>query len=226
MAGCNINAKGLTLREVSKKIKKAVEKGEKVIIKNAKHIHGICSGLEKGNIVIKGNCGDYVGSVNSGATITVDGNVGNFVADNMTGGKVTINGNSGCGAGQYCYSGLVLIKGDAGDFSGTMNKGAAVIVTGNVGNEVSTYMVGGDMIILGNAGKRLANFLICGNVYIAGKWQSLGHNTNQIEMAEEDISKLSKYFKESGLNIVTKDFKKIVPLTEKPFYKRRDSKCQ
>jgi glutamate synthase domain-containing protein 3 len=222
MVECKIDAKGLTIQDVSKKVKKAVEKGEKVIIKNAKHVHGICSGLEKGSVIIKGDCGDYVGSVNSGATITVDGNSGNFIADNMTEGKIIVNGDAGYGAGQYCYGGLVVIKGNAGDFSGTMNKGAAVIITGNVGNEVGTYMVGGDIVVLGNTGKELANFLICGNVYIAGKWESLGHNTNPVEMTEEDISKLSKYFKEGSISANPKDFKKIIPLTDKPFYKGRD----
>ena len=46
------------------------------------------------------------------------------------------------------------------------------------------------------------------------------------EVTEEDISKLSKYFKEVGIKADPKDFKKIVPLTDKPFYKGRDSKCQ
>jgi glutamate synthase domain-containing protein 3 len=222
MVGCNIDAKGLTLREVSKKIKKAVEKGEKVIIKNAEHVPGICSGLEKGNIIIKGNCGDYVGLLNSGATIIVEGSAGNFIGDNMIEGRIIINGNAGYGIGQYCYGGLMVVKGDVSNFSGTMNKGAAIIVTGNAGNEVGTYMVGGDIVILGNAGKKLANFLICGNVYVAGKWQSLGNNANPAEMDEEDIGKLSIYFKESGLDADPKDFKKIVPLTDKPFYKGRD----
>jgi glutamate synthase domain-containing protein 3 len=123
------------------------------------------------------------------------------------------------GVGTYCYGGTIVVKGNAGDFTAVMNKGATIIVKGNVGDEVATYMLAGDLVIVGNAGKNLGNYLIRGNIYLGGSWESLGHNTLLEEMTQADLTKLRDYFDEYGIEAEPTTFKKIVRLSEKPFYK-------
>jgi glutamate synthase domain-containing protein 3 len=212
-----LDAKGQHLRAASAALKTMLGR-DSVVIKNAAHLHGLCGGLKSGEITIQGDSGDYLGVVNSGAVIRVTGNAGRYVADNMTAGTLVVEGNAEYGAGQYCYGGTVVIKGDAGDFTATMNKGATIIVGGNVGNEAATYMVAGDVIIVGDAGKSLGNYLIRGNIYIKGQWASLGHNCGEDTIAAEDVKKLESLLKKYGIAADAKEFRKITPVSDKPFY--------
>jgi glutamate synthase domain-containing protein 3 len=212
-----IDAKNRDLKEVSDEVKASLN-GQAVTVKNSAHLHGLAAGMKEGEIVVKGDAGDYLGVLNAGGTIIGTENVGNYIADNMTAGTVVVSGNAGFGAAQYCYGGTVIIRGDAGDFTGTMNKGATIIVCGNVGNDVGTYMLKGDLIVVGNAGENFANCLIRGNVFIGGTWKSLGHNTRLEPLTDEDKARLRAYFETYEIDVDPTTQKKIVAASEKPFY--------
>jgi len=213
-----IDAKNKDLRTVNEEVRKAVERGDSVLIENAEGLHGLAAGLKKGTIIVNGNAGDYVAALNDGATIVINGCAGRFVADNMTAGKVVTVGDAGYGASEYCYGGTLVIKGNAGDFLGALNKGATIIVTGDAGDDIGTYMVGGDIIIIGDCGKNLGNYFLRGNIYVSGKWLSLGHNTKEEQVTSEDVRKLTRHFKENDVNVDPNRFRKIVPVSIKPFY--------
>ncbi len=216
-----VDASGRDLRSVSIELKEAVAKGP-VVIHGAAYLHGLFAGFKKGEVIIEGDSGDYLGVLNDGATIRITGNAGRYLADNMTGGTVIVEGDAGYGVGQYCYGGTIVVKGNAGDFTAVMNKGATIIIEGNVGDEVATYMLAGDLVIVGDAGKNLGNYLIRGNIYVGGKWESLGHNTLLEEMTQADLVRLRGYFDEYGIKADPMIFKKIVRLSEKPFYKAKE----
>lgn len=213
-----MDAKGLDLRAASRELKARLDGGP-VIVRNTRHLHGFAAGLKAGEVLIEGDSGDYLGALNDGATIRVIGDAGQYVADSMTRGAVIIEGSASYGAAMYCYGGVVMIKGNAGDFTATMNKGATIIVRGNVGDEAATYMVAGDLVIVGNAGHNLGNYLVRGNIYIGGQWASLGHNCRVEPLTPEDVEKLRGYFETYGIAADPTTFKKMVPLSEKPFYK-------
>ena len=212
-----VDASGRNLRSVSTELKKAIVK-EPMVIQGAAHLHGLVAGLKDGEVTIQGDSGDYLGVLNNGATIRVMGNAGRYLADNMTRGTIIVEEDAGYGVGQYCYGGTIVVHGNAGDFTAVMNKGATIIVEGNVGVEVATYMLAGDLIIVGDAGENLGNYLIRGNIYIGGNWASLGHNTLLEEMTQADLTKLRDHFDRFGIEADVKTFKKIVRLSEKPFY--------
>lgn len=217
-----LDAKDKNLRTASTQLKSMLVKNP-LVVRNASHLHGLCGGLKSGDITIEGNSGDYLAVLNDGATIKVTGNVGKYVADNMTAGKILVGGDADYGAAQYCYGGTVMIRGSAGDFTATMNKGATVIVGGDVGDEVATYMVAGDVVIVGDAGSNLGNYLIRGNIYIKGDWASLGHNCRVGDVTDEDIEKLEGIFKEHGIATGAKSFRKITPVSDKPFYSHKET---
>lgn len=212
-----ISALSRTLREVNAALRQRVN-GTPVKVNGVENIHGLAAGLSRGEVIVEGNAGDYLGALNAGATIRVTGSAGNYAADNMTDGVIIIDGNAGYGAAQYCYGGTVVIRGNAGDFTATMNKGATIIVQGNVGDETGTYMLKGDLIVVGNAGKNFANYLIRGSVYIGGQYESLGHNTRLVDLEDEDIVRLKAYFETYGIQADPLRFRKIVAASEKPFY--------
>jgi glutamate synthase domain-containing protein 3 len=213
-----LNAQDRDLRTVSAELKTTIGDGP-VVITNAAHLHGLAAGLKAGDVVVEGLCGDYLGALNDGATLRVTGDAGRYLADNMTRGTVVVEGNAGYGVGAYCYGGTVVVKGNAGDFAAVMNKGATIVVGGCVGDEVGTYMLAGDLVIVGNAGKNLGNYLIRGNIYVGGMWESLGHNTRLEELTPDDLSRLRDYLSAYEISADPLAFKKIVRLSEKPFYK-------
>lgn len=216
-----VDAKQRDLRSVSNELKEAITQGS-VVVRKAEHLHGLAAGLKGGELTIKGGSGDYLGVLNDGATIRIDGNAGRYLADNMTNGLVIVIGDAGYGAGQYCYGGSIVIRGNAGDFTAVMNKGATIIIEGNVGHDAATYMLAGDLIIVGDAGKNLGNYLIRGNIYIGGSWETLGHNTLLQTLTDDDLIKLQAYFDEYTIKADPSDFKKIIRLSEKPFYKAKE----
>jgi glutamate synthase domain-containing protein 3 len=212
-----IDATDRSLKEVSDEVRASLN-GEAVTIRNSAHLHGLAAGLKRGEVVVKGDAGDYLGVLNAGGTIIGTENVGDYVADNMTSGTVIVSGDAGFGAAQYCYGGTVIVRGDAGDFTATMNKGATVVVCGSVGDEVGTYMLKGDLIVLGNAGENFANCLIRGNVFIGGEWKSLGHNTRLEPLSEDDKARLRTCFDTYEIDADPSALRKIVAASEKPFY--------
>jgi len=215
-----VDASGRDLRSVNTELKEAVANGP-VIVQKAAHLHGLMAGFNSGEVIVRGDSGNYLGVLNDGATIWVEGNAGRYLADNMTRGTVIVVGDTDYGVGAYCYGGTIMVKGNAGDFAAVMNKGATIIIGGDVGDEVATYMLAGDLVIVGNAGKDLGNYLIRGNIYIGGNWESLGHNTLLEEMTEADRTKLRLYFADYDIGADPTNFRKIVRLSEKPFYKAK-----
>ncbi len=212
-----MSVKSKTLKEVNSILRSTLN-GDPLTLSSAGHLHGLAAGLKHGEVIIKGDAGDYLAVVNDGATVHVSQDAGNYAADNMTGGTVIIEGSAGFGAAQYCYGGTVVIRGDAGDFTATMNKGALIIVNGSVGDEVGTYMLKGELIVVGDAGENFANYLIRGSVYIGGGYRSLGENTKLVPMGEEDVRRLKGYFEKYAIQADPAGFKKIVAASEKPFY--------
>lgn len=213
-----IDAKRMDLRESSKELNRVLD-GTTVGVKNAQQLHGFASGLVRGEVLVIGNSGDYLGALNNGAVIRVTENAGKYAADNMTAGMVIIEGDADYGPAQYCYGGTVMIRGSAGDFAATMNKGATVIIGGDVGDNAGTYMLKGDLIVIGDAGENFANYLIKGNVYIGGEWKSIGANTRIEPLTDADITKLRTLFEKFDLQADPSTFQKIVAESEKPFYK-------
>ncbi len=215
-----IDAKGLTTKEVNSRIRETVVKDLKVTVLNADGIHGLAMGLRRGEVVVKGNPGNYFGMLNSGANITIEGDVGNFVGDNSCDGELIVNGNVGYGAGIYSYGGVFLIHGNAGDAAAQMFKGGSLIVKGDVGNEVGLYMVGGDIMIIGNAGKKLGDWMIRGCIYLGGNAKSLGKNARYTELTRGDINKLNSLLEKYGVDADLGKFKKVVPISDRPFYSK------
>jgi len=216
-AGVTIDCKGLAFHEVNSKIRDAVERGLKVTLLDTEDLYGIAEGLTSGQVTIKSNTGDYIGLLNSGAKIVVEGDAGHFAGDNSCQGEITVKGNAGYGAGMYSYGGTLVIYGDAGDAAGQLLKGGVLIVAGNVGDLVGLYMVGGELVIVGDAGRELGDYLIRGAIYLKGECKSLGHNTRYDKLLGEDFSRLNHLLEKYGIEARANEFKKIVPLSKKPF---------
>lgn len=215
-----MDAVSMGIRDINQEMRNLAHSGT-VRISNASHISGLGAGMRRGDFLIEGNAGDYLGILNSGATFSVEGDCGRFLGDGMTSGSIHVNGNAAEGTGEYCYGGNIRIDGNTGDFMATMNKGASIAVTGDVGSDAATYMLAGEVIVLGNAGDRLGNYLIGGTIYILGSIIGLGNNAKTDKLRSKDVDRLAQVLDEMGFRGAPRQFTKIVPESTKPFYRKR-----
>ncbi len=225
-----IDASSLDVHDINTKIKNAISKGMKVKVRNADRVYGIAAGLAQGEVEIDGDVGDFVAMLigtreqkekgEPGPRITINGNAGNYLADGAWNGEVVVKGNAGFGVGIYAYGGRIIVYGNAGDGVGQVLKGATIIINGDVGDEAGLYMVGGDIVIIGNAGKLLGNWMIRGRIFIGGEYESLGNNTREEIPSSDEREYLRKLLSKYDIAFNVGKFRKIVPLSVRPFYSR------
>jgi formylmethanofuran dehydrogenase subunit C len=123
---------------------------------NVSKVQRIGSGMESGEIVIRGNAGMYVGEEMRGGKIIVRGNAGGWTGSMMKGGSIEIHGNTGDYLGAP-YRGSVEAM-----------RGGKITVGGSVGNEVGAYMRRGVIEIHGNAGQFAGFRMLDGTIHIQG----------------------------------------------------------
>jgi len=217
-----IDAQDKTPREVNRAIKKAAKDKDKIIIKNPNAMHYMMAGLTKSvEVFIDGSAGYFVGTMIHGARIHVNGNAGWFPADNMTEGELIIDGSAGDGVGQGIYGGTVVVNRDAGSRTGEIMKNGTIIIGGNSGFMSGLFMMGGRIVVLGDISDDAGESIIRGVIYVKGKIKSLGKNAKIEKINEDDENELKDLLPAYGFNLKPEEyneFKKIVPLSKRPFY--------
>ncbi len=222
MREIEIDANSKTPRELNGAIKKAAKEYDRIIVKNPNAMHYIAAGLtEPVEVIIDGSAGYFVGTMIHEARIHVKGNAGWFPADNMTAGEVIIDGSAGDGVGQGIYGGTIAVRKDAGSRTGEIMKNGTIIIGGNSGFMTGLFMMGGRIIILGDISDDAGESIIRGTIYVLGNIKSLGKNAKVEEIDENDEKELKELLSAYGFE--PKDdgydkFKKIVPLSKRPFY--------
>ncbi len=217
-----INANHKTPRDINQAIKKSAKENDKIIIKNPNAMHYMAAGLtEPVELLIDGSAGYFVGTMIHGAKIHINGNAGWFPADNMTEGEVIIDGSAGDGVGQGIYGGVVVVKRDAGSRTGEIMKNGTIIIGGNSGFMSGLYMMGGRIIVLGDISNDAGESIIRGAIYVKGDIKSLGKNAKVDKINDKDKEELYELLTKYGFKLTEddyKNFKKIVPRSNRPFY--------
>ncbi|MGC9516340.1 MAG: hypothetical protein ACP5C3_01420 [Methanomicrobiales archaeon] len=209
-------------RDVNREIKKAATEYDRIIIKNPNAMHYLIAGLtEPVELIVDGSAGYFVGTMIHESKIHIKGNAGWFPADNMTAGEIVIDGSAGDGVGQGIYGGTVVVKRDVGSRTGEIMKDGTIIIGGNSGFMTGLFMMGGRIIILGDIAEDAGESIIRGAIYVLGTIKSLGKNAKVIEIDDSDKNELQEILLNYGFNLEEneyKKFKKIVPLSKRPFY--------
>jgi glutamate synthase domain-containing protein 3 len=217
-----INANHKTPREINQAIKKSAKENDKIIIKNPNAMHYMAAGLtEPVEVLIDGSAGYFVGTMIHGAKIHINGNAGWFPADNMTEGEVIIDGSAGDGVGQGIYGGVVVVKRDAGSRTGEIMKNGTIIIGGNSGFMSGLFMMGGRIIVLGDISNDAGESIIRGAIYVKGDIKSLGKNAKVEVINDKDKEELIELLTNYGFQLTEdeyKNFRKIVPRSNRPFY--------
>ena len=117
------------------------------------------SGNLKKGILLKGDLNkcDFIGNEMLNGEIIVKGDVGNYLGHKMKGGKIIVNGSASNYTGCSLKNGEILVTKNTGDFLGSSIQGeksgmsgGAIIIKGNAGNRVGYKMRSGVIYIKKN----------------------------------------------------------------------------
>lgn len=216
-----LDLKGKSPREANRLIREHATKGEKIVIENPHSIHFLCAGLDlekEVEIEVMGDLGYYAASMVNNIKIRINGRAGWYPADNMTSGKVVITKDGGDGAGQGMYGGTLVVHGNTNSRTGQLMKNGLIIVEGNSGFMTGLYMMNGRIIVCGNLEEYAGESIIGGAIYSGGKYRSLGKNAKVEDISGEEKSWLGKMLRENAIKNDAKKFRKITPVSKRPFY--------
>jgi formylmethanofuran dehydrogenase subunit C len=143
------------------------------------------AGLDRGEIVVVGNAGDYCGEAMTAGSLTVKGKAGDYLGCGMKGGTASCSGNAGSFAGSGragemtgMRGGTIVIRGDAGDRCGDRMRRGLLLVEGGVGQYCASRMLAGSVVVLGSAGSGAGYLMRRGTVVFAERGIEIGATFN------------------------------------------------
>jgi glutamate synthase domain-containing protein 3 len=236
-----IDAKGMYYRDLNRRVREAVARGEKEItLSNVNGQYYIGDGLRgDATIVVKGTPGNDLAAFMDGPTIVVEGNAQDNIGNTMNGGKVIVRGNAGDVLGYGMRGGKLHILGDVGYRVGIHMKGLkkaapTVVVGGTAGDFFGEYMAGGTLVLLGLdlkpgapiVGDYVATGMHGGAIFIRGEVdeRSCGAEVGIMDPDEDDLkalrAALAEYCSDLNLDlgeVLKKPFKKLAPVSLRPY---------
>jgi len=136
-------------------------------------IDAIGAGMTRGELLVDGAVGRYVGTRMAGGVLHVSGDAASGAGLEMMGGLLEISGSAGdrLGAGRLAAAkgmtgGEIIVRGDAGAEIGAMMRRGTVVVAGNAGPRAGLGMIAGNVIVLGSAGEDAGRFNKRGSIVV------------------------------------------------------------
>lgn len=232
---------GLTRYEiVNEKIKEELEKHKNVTVNDVNGQRYIGCALDSGKkITVYGTPGNDMACFLNGGTVEVFGNGQDAVGNTMNGGEIIIHGHSGDAMGYGMRDGQIYVKDNVACRGGIHMKEfremRPVLVIGqNAGSFLGEYMAGGTIVLLGlnlKRGEKLfgthcASGMHGGKIFVRGTFpkEYLNDNIKVTNLNDEDLKELKayvkkycKYFDTDYDFVMSKPFKKLVPVTSRQY---------
>jgi len=195
--------------------------------------------LAKVRIDIYGTPGNDLGAFLDGPSINVYGNIMDASGNTMNNGRIVAHGRGGDITGFSARGGELFIRDNAGYRVGIHmkeyeSKRPVMVIGGTTQDFLGEYMAGGVIIIMGlglkNNETHYANHIGTGmhggKILIRGNLDDhqLGSGVGIAEITEDDAVILDQYINEYAKlysidvsNIVPQDFRKLTPLSSRPY---------
>lgn len=128
--------------------------GRTVTVNNCLGQRFIGSGQSGKTITLNGVPGNALGAYLDGADIIVNGNAQDATGDTMNAGTIVVHGSTGDAAGYAMRGGAIYVRDDAGYRAGIHMKAYAdklpvLVIGGRCGSFLGEYQAGGLIIVLG-----------------------------------------------------------------------------
>ncbi len=138
-------------------------------------VHGIGTGMNRGQIMVEGSVGRRIGHRLSGGEIRVRGDAADFAGMAMSGGLICIEGNAGDGLGSSesgskfgMNRGTILVSGNAGRGVGQAMRRGTIAIAGDAGGLCGWDMLAGSILVFGRCDRDYGAGMIRGSIVLAG----------------------------------------------------------
>lgn len=206
-----LTAKSLKLnRDIARMLPEAMEKDRLIKIgygaggdlKPRNGEFGVITHLPpKSRVLILGDLGECVGSMNRGGSVTLEGGCGSMLGAFQHSGRAVVERDVGDRAGFHMTGGTITVHGSAGREAGAGMTGGALVVRGHVGENVGAGMSGGTVIVMGSAGSNPGAGIIGGKIVIAGSCPPPGPGASMRSITDSEIEEFSIYLEPLGLSV-------------------------
>jgi len=189
------------------------------------------------NLEVHGTPGNDLGAFMDGPEIIVYGNVQDCCGNTMNDGYIVVHGRAGDITGYSMRGGKFFIRDNVGYRAGIHmkeygNKKPCLVVGGTAQDFLGEYMAGGVVVILGlnlRPGERhkarfVGRGMHGGVLYIHGEVTSISKEAEVTSLDEEDwktlhrlVHEFCRYFKFDADKILERSFKKIIPVSHRPY---------
>ena len=137
-------------------------------------LDGIGTGMTRGQILVEGRAGAYLGREMRGGVVRVAGDAGMFAGMAMAGGILRIDGDCGDFLGAAIpgervsmRGGLIAVRGNAGDRVGDRLRRGTILVAGDAGDCCASRMGAGTIAVLGTTGTQAGLAMRRGTLLLA-----------------------------------------------------------
>ena len=226
--------------EVNDEIKETLLSKNKAVVNDVNGQRYIGCALDEGRTVeIHGTAGNDLACYLNGGRIILYGNGQDAVGNTMGGGEIVVHGHTGDALGYGMRDGQIYIRDNACCRAGIHMKEfkgmKPVLVIGqNAGSFLGEYMAGGTIVLLGlnlKRGEKLfgthcASGMHGGKIFVRGSFptENLSPNIKVAILTDEDkrelalyVKRYCKYFDKSYDEIMNKPFKKLIPVSTRPY---------
>ncbi len=236
-----INAEGLYYKELNSLLREVI-KGDVERIE----LHNVCGQRYLGTdldttiqIDVYGTPGNDLGAFMSGPKMVIHGNAQDASGNTMNDGQIIVNGSAGDLTGHSMRGGKIFVKDYVGYRVGIhmkeyQHKVPQIIIGETAGDFLAEYMAGGIILILGlnlkEGEKCKARFVGTGIhggvIYERGEILEPEAGTKTLPVGKRDLqvieSLVGEYCSNFGADpktILNSKFKKILPLSKRPYEK-------
>ena len=226
--------------EVNDEIKETLLSKNKAVVNDVNGQRYLGCALNEGKTVeIHGTAGNDLACYLNGGRIVLYGHGQDAVGNTMGGGEIIVHGHTGDALGYGMRDGQIYIRDNVCCRGGIHMKEfrgmKPVLVIGqNAGSFLGEYMAGGTIVLLGLNMKRgdklfgthCASGMHGGKIFVRGAFpkENLSPNIKISSLNEEDKKELEKYVKnyckyfgEDYDSVMSKPFKKLTPVTSRPY---------
>jgi glutamate synthase domain-containing protein 3 len=237
-----IDAEGLYYKDLNNLLRNSVKSNEyeKIELRNVCGQRYIGTSLDSNiQIDIHGTPGNDLGAFMSGPRIIVYGNAQDASGNTMNDGLIVIHGHAGDLTGHSMRGGKIFVRDYVGYRVGIHmkeyeNKVPTIVIGHTAGDFLSEYMAGGVILMLGlnlkEGEKCKARFVGTGMhggvLYERGEilepeegTKTQDVNKRDMRVIESLVKEYSEYFGIDAKSIIDSKFKKIVPLSKRPYAK-------
>jgi glutamate synthase domain-containing protein 3 len=236
-----IDALGLTYRELNASLNDAVQKGaDRVVVRNVNGQRYIGTNLHASvTLELFGTPGNDLGAFMNGPIIHIHGNGQDGVGNTMNDGEIVVHGRAGDALGLAARGGAIFVRDGAGYRAGIHMKEyegrrPLVVVGGGAQDFLGEYMAGGVLVVLGldvrGLGWSRARFIGTGMhggvMYLRGRVEDyqLGKEVGVAapdegdrQTIDEAVRRYARLFEVDERAILSAEFIKLFPLYLRPY---------